>query len=169
MKQKIITQQIAKWAPLSFIDMHGYVEGLLIEPTTPPHNPTLYVTENKDELYKSQLGVFKRGVDSEDNKAVDKNFTNAADEEIIRLKRDNASFFPNYYVIPKDEKNQKNILEAFKEMEYLLRSKLRDEQTTKDTNVNGKEYPKGTFVIPMNQAKRGFINAMLFGGKNESC
>ncbi|MGO2617647.1 MAG: hypothetical protein ACTH83_04700 [Lactococcus cremoris] len=95
--------------------MHGYGEGFLIGPTTPPYNPTLYVTENKDELYKSQLEVFKRGVDSEDNKAVDKNFTNAAGEEIIRLKGDNENFFPDYYVIPKDEKNQKNILEAFKE------------------------------------------------------
>lgn len=251
-EQKQITEEIAKWTPLSFIDMHGYVEGFLIEPTTPPHNPnyeydlvfdnmigqanamgqggvgnssvesyfipaltmedgwddatpaygatfamlhgsmgqtvevptlgqegydamfgaalgaTLYVTNNKDELYKSQLEVFKRGVDGEDNKAVDKYYTNAADEEIGRLRGENESFFPDYYVIPKDDKNQKNIIEAFREVEYLLRNDLNVEQTTKVVTINDKEYPAGTFVIPMNQAKRGFINAMLFDGKNES-
>ncbi|WP_121663822.1 M14 family metallopeptidase [Metabacillus litoralis] len=247
-----VTQEIAKWTPLSFLDMHGYVPGFLIEPTTPPHNPnfeydllygnmieqahamgeagisnsaydsyeipaldygdgwddmtpaytamyamlhgslghtietpalsqngydamyatglgaTLYVTENKDELYKNQLEIFKRGVNGEDNRAVDEYFVNAAGESIGRTRGENENFFPEYYVIPVDENGQKNPLEATKMVEYLLRNGVKVEQTTKTAKVNGAAYPKGTYIVPMNQAKRGLANAMLYKGDDVS-
>jgi hypothetical protein len=247
-----VTQVIAKWTPLSFLDMHGYVNGFLIEPTTPPHNPnyeydllhenmiaeahamgqagignskldsyfipalawedswddmtpaytatfamlhgslghttevpalgqdsfnamvgtglgaTLFVTENKDELYKKQLEVFKRGVNGEDNRAVDEYYVNAAGESIGRQRGENENFFPDYYVIPTDDKEQKNNLEAHKMVEYLLRNGVKVEQTTKNVIVNRTMYPKGTFVVPMKQAKRGLANAILYKGDNVS-
>ncbi|WP_257347321.1 M14 family metallopeptidase [Pseudalkalibacillus decolorationis] len=247
-----VTQAIAKWTPLSFIDMHGYVNGFLIEPTTPPHNPnfeydllyntmieqahamgkagisnsdlssyfipalewsdgwddmtpaytamyamlhgslghtievptlsqnsfnamvgaglgsTLFVTENKDRLYKNQLMLFKRGVNGEDNRAVDEYFVNAEGESIGRNRGENENFFPDYYVIPTDDKEQKNNLQAHKMVEYLLRNGVEVVQTTKNMNVNGTKYPKGTFVVPMNQAKRGLANAVLYKGENVS-
>ncbi|WP_081954621.1 M14 family metallopeptidase [Neobacillus niacini] len=247
-----VTQEIAKWTPLSFLDMHGYVNGFLIEPTTPPHNPnyeydllhenmiaeahamgqagvgnsnlnsyfipalewedswddmtpaytatfamlhgslghttevpslgqdsfnamvgtglgaTLFVTENKDELYKNQLEIFKRGVNGEDNRAVDEYYVNAAGESIGRIRGENDNFFPDYYVIPTDDKNQKNNLEAHKMVDYLLRNGVKIEQTTKNIRVNNTLYPKGTYVVPMKQAKRGLANAMLYKGDNVS-
>ncbi|MFS0864327.1 M14 family metallopeptidase [Fredinandcohnia sp. 179-A 10B2 NHS] len=247
-----VTQVIADWTPLSFIDMHGYVGGFLIEPTTPPHNPNFeydllhgkmieqahsmgqagigsstydsyeipaldygdgwddmtpaytamyamlhgslghtvevpalsqngynamegaglgaisFVTDNKDELYKNQLEIFKRGVNGEDNRAVDEYFVNAAGDQIGRQRGENDNFFPEYYVIPVDEKIQKNRLEAHKMVEYLLRNGIKVEQTTKNSKVNGTSYPKGTFVVPMNQAKRGLVNAMLYKGDDVS-
>ncbi|WP_238403980.1 M20/M25/M40 family metallo-hydrolase [Paenibacillus paridis] len=36
---QIVTKEIAKWSPLSFLDMHGFVSSFLIEPCTPPHDP----------------------------------------------------------------------------------------------------------------------------------
>jgi hypothetical protein len=247
-----VTQVIAKWTPLSFIDMHGYVNGFLIEPTTPPHNPnyeydllypnmiaeanamgqagigssnldsyfipaedwadgwddmtpaytatfamlhgsmghtvevpalgqdsyramvgtglgaTSFVLENKDELYQNQLEIFKRGVNGEDNRAVDQYYINAAGEAIGRIRGENENFFPHYYVIPTNDKDQKNNLEAHKMVDYLLRNGVKVEQTTKNINVNGTMYPRGTFVVPMNQAKRGLANAMLYNGDNVS-
>ena len=247
-----VTQEIAKWTPLSFVDMHGYVGGFLIEPTTPPHNPNYeydllytnmidqahamgqagignsvydsyeipaldygdgwddmtpaytpmyamlhgafahtvevpalsqngynamegaglgaisYVTQYKDQLYKDQLEIFKRGVNGEDNRAVDEYYVNATGDEIGRLRGDNENFFPDYYVIPTDEKEQKNNLEAHNMVEYLLRNGVKVEQTTKNVKVNGTNYPKGTFVVPMDQAKRGLANAMLYKGNDVS-
>ncbi|WP_069187972.1 M14 family zinc carboxypeptidase [Bacillus sp. FJAT-27251] len=247
-----VTEVIAKWTPLSFLDMHGYVNGFLIEPTTPPHNPNyeydllhpamieeahamgqagignskldsyfipaqawedgwddmtpaytatfamlhgsightievpalsqdsyramvgaglggiLYVTENKDELYKNQLEIFKRGVNGEDNRAVDEYYVNAAGKSIGRQRGENENFFPDYYVIPTDDKEQKNNLEAHNMVDYLLRNGVKVEQSTKNMKVNGTLYPKGTFVVPMNQAKRGLANAMLYKGDNVS-
>lgn len=36
-----VTEQIAKWSPLSFLDMHGFDSNFLIEPATPPHDPNV--------------------------------------------------------------------------------------------------------------------------------
>lgn len=247
-----VTQVIAKWSPLSFIDQHGYVSGFLVEPTTPPHNPNYeydllyntmirqanamgqagignsnlnsyfipaetwadgwddatpaytpmyamlhgslghtievpelgqngyramegaglgainFVFDNKDELFKNQLEIFARGVKGEDNRAVDPYYVNAKGESIGRVRGEHASYFPDYYVIPADEKEQKNKHEAYKMVQYLLRNGVKVEQTTKNMMVNGTLYPKGTFVVPMKQAKRGVANAMLSKGENAS-
>ncbi|MDV2883739.1 X-prolyl-dipeptidyl aminopeptidase [Alkalihalophilus pseudofirmus] len=247
-----VNELISTWTPLSFVDMHGYVNGFLIEPGTPPHNPnfeydllihnmmdqahamgragvgnsnltdyfiaqlewedgwddmtpaytaiyamlhgslghtievptlsqdslhamvgvglgsTYFVTENKDELFKQQLEIFKRGVNGEDNRAVDEYFVNADGEEIGRVRHGHDSFFPDYYVIPTDKEHQKNVLEAHKMAEYLLRNGVKVEETTRPVDLQGETYPKGTFVIPMNQAKRGLANAVLYQGDNVS-
>ncbi|WP_088034010.1 M14 family metallopeptidase [Evansella clarkii] len=247
-----VNELISKWTPLSFLDMHGYVDGFLIEPATPPHNPnfeydllidnmfgqahamgragtgvsqldsyfipkadwgdgwddmtpaytaiyamlhgslghtievptlsqdslyamvgtglgaTHFVTENKDELFANQLQIFERGVNGEDNRAVDEHYVNADGESIGRVRGEHDSFFPDYYVIPADEDSQKNVLEAYKMAEYLLRNGINIEETTEETEINGTTYPAGTFVVPMNQAKRGLANAVLYSGDDVS-
>ncbi|MFD1030196.1 M14 family metallopeptidase [Metaplanococcus flavidus] len=247
-----VNEVLSQWTPLSFIDFHGYVNGFLIEPATPPHNPNFeydllignmmeqahamgnagiansnltsyfiakegygsgwddmtpaytaiyamlhgtlghtievpalgqdgynalvgsglgaakYVHDNKDELYKEQLEIFKRGVNGEDNRAVDEYYVNAAGEEIGRVRGDNENFFPDYYVISADNKNQKNVLEAYNMVEYLLRNGVEVEKTVKPVEVDGATYPKGTFIVPMDQAKRGLANAMLYEGDDVS-
>ncbi|AUD13119.1 X-prolyl-dipeptidyl aminopeptidase [Planococcus sp. MB-3u-03] len=247
-----VNEVLSKWTPLSFVDFHGYVDGFLIEPATPPHNPNFeydllidnmmeqanamgqagianseltsyfiakdgygsgwddmtpaytaiyamlhgalghtievptlsqdgynalvgsglgaanYVHDNKDQLYKEQLEIFKRGVDGEDNRAVDEYYVNAAGEVIGRDRGDNENFFPDYYVIPTDDKNQKNALEAYKMADYLIRNGVEVEKTVKPVEVDGVKYPKGTFIVPMDQAKRGLANAMLYEGDNVS-
>jgi hypothetical protein len=249
---QLVTQEIAKWTPLSFLDMHGYTAGFLIEPATPPHNPNYeydllynqmieqahsmgqaglgnsdflsylipaldykagwddmspgytpsyamlhgslghtieipalsqsglramvgvglgavqFVTENKDKLYMNQLKIFKRGVNGEDNRAVDKYFVNASGESIGRIRGKNLNFFPDYHLIPFHKNQQKNNLEAHRMIQYLLRNGVKVKQTTKYMKINGRMYPKGTFIIPMKQAKRGVANAMLYKGENVS-
>ncbi|KYG58453.1 M14 family metallopeptidase [Planococcus maritimus] len=247
-----VNEVLSKWTPLSFVDFHGYVDGFLIEPATPPHNPNFeydllidnmmeqanamgnagianseltsyfiakdgygsgwddmtpaytaiyamlhgslghtievpklgqdgynalvgsglgaanYVHDNKDRLYKEQLEIFKRGVDGEDNRAVDEYYVNAAGEVIGRDRGDNENFFPDYYVIPTDDKNQKNALEAYKMADYLIRNGVEVEKTVKPVKADGVTYPKGTFIVPMDQAKRGLANAMLYEGDDVS-
>src|SRR5699024_1723194 len=68
-EQQQITQEIAKWTPLSFIDMHGYVKGFLIEPTTPPHNPNyeydlLYNKMIEQAHSMGQAGIGNSNIDS---------------------------------------------------------------------------------------------------------
>ncbi len=38
-ESRIVVRQIAKWNPISFLDLHGFVSAFLIEPCTPPHDP----------------------------------------------------------------------------------------------------------------------------------
>jgi hypothetical protein len=51
-------KNIAEWVPLSFDDLHGYVNPILIEPTTFPHNPSLeYDLLVKNTLHQAELQV----------------------------------------------------------------------------------------------------------------
>ena len=247
----LVTEEIAKWTPLSFLDMHGYINGFLIEPATPPHNPNYeydllyenmirqahamgqaglgnssfksytipaldyeggwddmsvgytpmyamlqgslghtieipalsqdgfnamvgvglgavhFIKKNKDQLYKKQLEIFQRGVTGEDNDAVDKYLVNSSGKSIGRIRKGYKNFFPDYYLIPIGTA-QKNKLEAYKMVQYLLRNGVKVLKTTKKIKVNGTIYSKGTFLIPMKQAKRGVANAMLYKGDNIS-
>lgn len=129
---------------------------------------TNYVFENKDELYTRQLEIFKRGIDGEDNRAVDPLLTNAAGESIGRVRGEHENFFPDYYVIPTDKRNQKNVSEVYNMVDYLLRNGVKVEQTTEDVKIGPTTYPKGAYVVPMKQAKRGLANAMLYVGDDVS-
>lgn len=51
-------KNIRRWVPLSFADLHGYVNPILIEPTTFPHNPSLeydLLVKNTLQLAKAQV------------------------------------------------------------------------------------------------------------------
>lgn len=265
---RAVTAQIAKWTPLSFLDMHGFVSGFLIEPCTPPHDPNIeydlmidnmvdqakamgnaaiantkynsyhipyleskelkknpnykgepgtyatgwddaspaytavfamhqgalghtievpelnedsldafyfatlgaanYVIDNKEKLFLNQLEVFKRGLSNEDNRAVDEYLINAKYESIGRPRKGNDNFFPEYYVLPVDKGLQKNELETYKMVQYLLRNNVKVEQTTTNVTVKGVTYPAGSYVVNMHQAKRGFANLVLYDGLDVS-
>ncbi|WP_150275977.1 S-layer homology domain-containing protein [Paenibacillus tepidiphilus] len=262
------TAQIAKWTPLSFLDMHGFVNGFLIEPCTPPHDPNLeydlvmdsmleqanamgnagiantkydvyhipyleaeklkndpdyadpygnatgwddaspaytavyamhqgalghtievpelnedsldafyyaalaatsYVKDNKEELFLNQLEIFKRGINNEDHKEVDPYLVNANYESIGREREsEDANFFPEYYVLPVAKELQKNELETYKMVQYLLRNGVKVEQTNTPVTVDGVTYPAGTFIVNMHQAKRGYANLVLYDGLDVS-
>lgn len=263
-----VTAQIAKWTPLSFLDMHGFVSGFLIEPCTPPHDPnieydlvldnmieqaeamgnagvantkydvyhipylesenlkndpnyadpygnatgwddaspaytavyamhqgalghtievpelnedsldafyyatlaaTSYVQDNKEKLFLNQLEIFKRGINNEDHKEVDEYLVNANYESIGRERETQESnFFPEYYVLPVAKDLQKNELETYKMVQYLLRNGVKVEQTTTPVSVDGITYPAGTYVVNMHQAKRGYANLVLYDGLDVS-
>jgi murein tripeptide amidase MpaA len=248
----IVTQEIAKWTPMSLLELHGFVKGFLIEPCTPPHNPNFeydllvegmldhahamgragvantayekyeiplvdyengwddattaytamyamfhgamghtveipdlneesnqaliyasfgavkYALDHKEALYMNQLEIFKRGVNGEDNKAVDEWLVNQDGKVIGRDREKNQSFFPDYYVLPVSDSLQKNDLEAYNMVDYLIRNGVNVEQTTKEVTVKGVKYPEGSFIVPMHQAKRGFANAVLAEGEDVS-
>lgn len=263
-----VTAQIAKWTPLSFLDMHGFVSGFLIEPCTPPHDPnieydlvmdnmleqatamgnagisntkydayhipyleaeklkndpeyanpygnatgwddaspaytavyamhqgalghtievpelnedsldafyyaalaaTSYVQDNKERLFLNQLEIFKRGINNEDHKEVDKYLVNAKYESIGRERETKeTNFFPEYYVLPVAKDLQKNELETYKMVQYLLRNGVKVEKTVTPVSVDGITYPAGTYVVNMHQAKRGYANLVLYDGLNVS-
>ncbi|MCG7346588.1 M14 family metallopeptidase [Sporosarcina sp. ACRSL] len=127
-----------------------------------------YVFENKDDLFARQVEIFNRGVKGEDNRAVDPLLTNAAGESIGRVRGEHENFFPDYYVIPTDSWNQKNISEVYHMVEYLIRNGVKVEQTTETVKIGPTTYPQGAYVVPMKQAKRGLANAMLYKGDDVS-
>ncbi|MFT5874983.1 MAG: hypothetical protein ACI8WT_003963 [Clostridium sp.] len=128
-----------------------------------------YVVENKDRLYNNQLEYYKRGVEGLDVKEkVDPWMVNAAGDEIGRSRGANDNFFPEYYVLPVAKSLQKNSLEAYKMVEYLLRNGIKVAKTSEEINIENTTYPKGSYVIDMHQALRGYANEVLYDGYDVS-
>lgn len=259
-----VTEQIAKWSPITFLDLHGFDSNFLIEPATPPHDPNLeidllmgnmlqqakvmgnagiagtrytdfyipyeeykksledenyvakgagmnlswddlsatytatfamhhgamgftleipefneestkvlfnsclaaanYISMNKEELFLNQLEIYRRGIENIDNRAVDSYLVNAKNEMIGRKRDGNENFFPEYYVLPVDKEIQKNPLEVYNMIQYLLRNGIKVECSTQDVSVENITYPTGTFVISLHQSERTLLNTVLYDG-----
>ena len=123
-----------------------------------------YTADNSYILFHNHLEYYRRGIEGIDSRTVDKYLVNANKEVIGRPRGINDNFFPDYYVITMDKNLQKNILEAYNALQYLLRNGVKVYRTTKKVKLNDIIYPIGTYVIPMNQAKRGFANSVLYDG-----
>ena len=253
-----LTKNIVKWNPMTMIEFHGYVTGLLIEPCTGPHDPnyeydlfadrmlslghalgegilgstsynrylnpaidfadgwddgapvygpmfamlygtmgyTLEIphsTQDSNEAVKNAgyamfneclakrgdyfgnlLDIKERGVENEDNKAVDQYLINPYLPEthpnyvVGRPRPEGRNFFPEYFIIPVDEENQRNRLEAYKMLNTLLRNGAELSMTNRPVSYGVAKYPAGTYVIDMHQANRAYVNSMLSSGYDGS-
>ncbi|OMF78974.1 M14 family metallopeptidase [Paenibacillus peoriae] len=57
-----ITEQIARWSPISFLDLHGFDKNFLIEPTTPPHNPNIEYDLLMDNMVEQAKVMGEAGI-----------------------------------------------------------------------------------------------------------
>jgi Zinc carboxypeptidase len=105
-----------------------------------------YATENKQGMINDQIEMFKRGI----------NFDHPFHEE---------GFFPNAYILPV---NQNDPTVTAKAVNHLLNNDIEVTEATKEFTVDGKTYPKGTYLVQMDQAKAGLANTMLWDGEDIS-
>lgn len=105
-----------------------------------------FATENKQAMITDQIEMFKRGI----------NFDHPFHEE---------GFFPNAYILPVDEKDPTVTNKAVK---HLLNNDIEVKEATKAFTVDGKTYPKGTYLVQMDQAKAGLANTILWDGEDIS-
>jgi hypothetical protein len=103
-----------------------------------------FSTENKRGMLRDQIEIFKRGI----------NFDHPYHEE---------GFFPNAYVLPVDEKDP-TVTE--KAVNHLLDNDIAVEKANKAFTAEGVTYQAGTFIVPMDQAKAGLANTMLWNGED---
>ncbi|MCM3669137.1 hypothetical protein M3181_08990 [Mesobacillus maritimus] len=105
-----------------------------------------YATDNKQEMITDQIEMFKRGIQ----------FDHPYHDE---------GHFPNAYILPVDEKDP-TVTE--KAVNHLLFNDIEVVQAAKSFTAGGKQYEKGTYIVPMNQAKAGLANTMLWDGEDIS-
>ena len=131
---------------------------------------TQFMADNKDECMNNLLEVFRRGIENEDADAVRDWYVDAydnvgAEADVYRPRsEENNNFFPEYYVIPVDVENQRNLAAAYEMEEFLIHNDVTLSRLTEDVTVNDVTYKKGSFVIDMHQAKRNVANATLYDG-----
>ncbi len=247
---------IAEWNPMVFLDLHGFVSPMLIEPCSPPHNPNYeydlyikwalaqaeamessvaantgyasqipfrdwdfsqrgyywddwppiytpmfamyhgayghtletpardetgvdahywavwgalnFVVENKGEMIRDQIEMFRRGFLDLPQAVIPQDVLDHAaypDFELLDLFIQD---FPAAYVIPPDGPMQLSSHQPFKLVQFLLDNGVQVEKSTGAFTLNGVTYPKGTYVIWMDQPKRGLANTILENGLNVS-
>ena len=79
------------------------------------------------------------------------------------------AFFPDYIIIPVGSDTQWNPAEAYKSLEIAQAHGVKLLRTTAEIeDNNGVKYPVGTYVIPMAQAARNYINEVFGKGYDAS-
>ncbi len=124
---------------------------------------------NYNEYVANKLEYKRRGVANEDKaNLVDSYFKDYEGNVVGRPREEGKSFFPEYYIIPVDNANQYNTLEAYNMVKYLTRNQVMVEKTTQSVTVDGKTYPAGTYVVDMHQGNRDIANTVLSPGFDAS-
>lgn len=103
-----------------------------------------YSTDNKEAMITDQIEMFKRGI----------NFDHPFHEE---------GHFPKAYIIPVNEEDPTAVNKA---VNHLIKNDIDVVQASKAFAADGKSYPKGTYIVPMDQAKAGLANTMLWDGED---
>lgn len=105
-----------------------------------------FSTENKQGMISDQIEIFKRGI----------NFDHPFHQE---------GFFPKAYILPVNEEDPTVTNKA---INHLLKNDIEVVQSSKSFTADGKSYPKGTYIVKLDQAKAGLANTMLWDGEDIS-
>lgn len=77
--------------------------------------------------------------------------------------------YPFAYVIPVDPSLQENALQARYAVSHLLQNGIRVFKATASFSVpGGRQFPAGSYIVPLRQPLRGIANAMLWYGEDVS-
>ncbi len=235
-----------EWNPMVVLDLHGFVDPMLIEPCTPPHNPNYeydlyiqwaydqakameaeltaqteeteatipirdwpdgwddwppiftpmyamyhgayghtletphdadsgvdahyaavwgalkFVSENREGMIRDQIEVFRRGFLDLPQLAIPQEILDELEwDQYNHLTLMN---FPAAYVIPAEVPLQQSPHEAARLIDFLLFNDVQVEQANRAFTLDGVEYPRGTYIVWMDQPKRGLANTILWTG-----
>ena len=241
---------ITEWNPMVFLDLHGFVNPMLIEPCTPPHNPNYeydlylahawelslameaelfaqtdetdtiipyrdwdlgwddwapiyaamypifhgsyghtletphrdirgvdahyavvwgalnHVVANKKEMVRDQIEVFRRGLLDLPQQLIPDYLL--AETPYDQYNEMTIQEFPAAYVIPAGPPFQISEHQAARLVDFLIFNDVQVEKAEQSFTLNGTTYPRGTYVVWMNQAKRGMANTILDAGHDLS-
>lgn len=237
---------ITEWNPMVFLDLHGFVNPMLIEPCTPPHNPNYeydlylewawgqalameaelfaqtdetetyipyrdwdlgwddwapiyspmyamyhgsyghtletphrdergvdahyavvwgalnFVAENREEMIHDQVEIFRRGALDLPQLLIPEWLLE--ETEWDQFNELTIQEFPAAYVIPAEAPFQVSTHQPARLVDFLLFNDVQVEKASQTFTMDGVDYPKGTYVVWMDQPKRGMANTFLDDG-----
>lgn len=240
---KITVKIFTEWNPMVTLDLHGFVNPMLIEPCTPPHNPNYeydlyikwalaeaeameaellaqtgfaaqipyrdddlgwddwppsyvpmygmyhgsyghtmetpyrdergvdahyaavwgalnFIAENRKEMIYDQIEIFRRGFLDLLQQPIPPELLPEFPQYQDLMIQD----FPAAYVIPKTAPFQVSPHQPARLIDFLIFNDVQVEETSQSFYLNEVEYPKGTYIVWLNQPKRGLANVYLSDG-----
>ena len=244
-----LVRLLTEWNPMVTLDLHGFVNPMLIEPTTPPHNSNYeydlylkwalnqafamedelqaelglntlipyrdwpdgwddwggqyvpmysmyhgsyghtletpsrgdlgvdahyvavwgalkFLAANREAMIHDQVEIFRRGILDLPQMLIPDELLNETQWE--QYNELTIQEFPAAYLIPKDQPFQQSGHQAARLVDFLLFNDVEVEQTSSDVTLDDVTYPKGTYVVWMDQPKRGLANTFLESGPDLS-
>ncbi|HSR31418.1 MAG TPA: M14 family zinc carboxypeptidase, partial [Anaerolineae bacterium] len=246
---RAMVEIMTEWNPMVVLDLHGFINPMLIEPCTPPHNPNyeydLYIQwafyeaeameaelqaqtgftaqipfrdsdlgwDDWPPTYTPMYGMYHGGLGHtletpyRDERGVDAHFAavwgalkfvvaNRAamiHDQIEIFRRgfldlpqilipdellDETQYnqynlltiqeFPAAYIIPPDTPTQYSDHQVARLIDFLLFNDAQVEKASQSFTLDGVTYPAGSYIVWMDQPKRGLANTMLEAGRNLS-
>ncbi|MGD2048024.1 MAG: M14 family zinc carboxypeptidase [Chloroflexota bacterium] len=243
-ESKITARIFAEWNPMVVLDLHGFVNPMLIEPCTPPHNPNYeydlyikwaydqakameaeliaqtdeteaiipyrdwdlgwddwppsyvpmfamyhgsyghtletphrdergvdahyaavwgalnFVAENREEMIHDQIEIFRRGFLDLLQQPIPPELLPTYPQYQDLMIQD----FPAAHVIPAGAPFQVSSHQAARLVDFLLYNGVQVERANKAFSLDGVEYPAGTYIVWLDQPKRGLANVILEDG-----
>jgi len=121
-----------------------------------------FVSENREGMIRDQIEVFRRGFLDLPQLAIPEEIL----EELEWDQYEHLTImdFPAAYAIPAEAPLQQSPHEAARLVDFLLFNDVEVEQASQAFTLDGVEYPKGTYIVWMDQPKRGLANTILWTG-----
>ena len=249
---KATVKILTEWNPMITLDLHGFVNPMLIEPCTPPHNPNYeydlylqwalnqayameaelglqlgddyvparipyrdrsggwddwsgmyvpmyamyhgsyghtletpsraedgvdahyaavwgalnFVAENREAMIHDQIEIYRRGILDLPQMLIPDELLNETQWE--QYNELTVQEFPAAYVIPADEPFQISTHQPARLVDFLIFNDVQVEKASKGFTFDGVDYPKGTYIVWMDQPKRGLANTFLDAGPDLS-
>jgi len=251
---KATVKIITEWNPMITLDLHGFVNPMLIEPCTPPHNPNYeydlylqwalyqafamedelelhlgdeyvparipyrdrpsnwddwgaqyvpmyamyhgsyghtletpsraedgvdahyaavwgalkFMAENREAMLHDQVEIYRRGALDLPQMLIPDYLLDPPETTYEQYNALTIQEFPTAYVIPADQPFQQSSHQAARLVDFLLFNDVEVEKASQSFALNGTNYPKGTYVVWMDQPKRGLANTFLDAGPDLS-
>ncbi len=125
-----------------------------------------FISENREAMIHDQIEIFRRGfLDLPQQLIPDYLLDETAYDQFNEL---TVQEFPAAYVIPADEPFQQSAHQAARLVDFLIFNGVEVEQAVQPFMLAGVDYPAGTYVVWLDQPKRGLANTILEDGDDLS-
>jgi hypothetical protein len=119
-----------------------------------------FVAENREAMVRDQIEIFRRGFLDLLQQPIPPELLPEYPQYQDLMIQD----FPAAHVIPAGTPFQVSPHQAARLVDFLLYNDVQVEQASQAFTLDGVEYPKGTYVVWMDQPKRGLANVILEDG-----
>ena len=121
-----------------------------------------FVSENRKEMVRDQIEIFRRGFLDLPQLPISEEILGQTPYE--QYNNMTVIEFPAAYVIPAEAPLQQSPHQAARLVNFLLFNDVQVEEASEAFTLNGVVYPMGTYIVWMDQPKRGLANTILWDG-----